>query len=184
MKFLFSNATLPGAALALLLLGSACAKKTTPDVPDTLPDLKFQFSVTGAESHDIDFTLVENVATDVYANGAYVAAADLMTINSQKYTEWILAIGANTGGVDPGLYPLNQSGPDVLAFTNVTAGTGYVSVSGSLKIIRSEKYADLPAGLAEDYFLDGEFEATLQDSETPPNVINITGTFEGLNIKK
>ena len=171
------------ATAAFLFLAAAC-DSTDPDVPDTLPDLVFRFSVTGAESHDINFTNVGNVAGTKFANGAYVAVADLLSISSQDFNVWLFGINANTGGVDPGLYPLNQGAADFMGFTNVTGATGYVSTSGSLRIISSELYAEVPGSLSEDYFCDGEFEATLVDSETPPNVINITGSFEGLNIKK
>ncbi|HPE58211.1 MAG TPA: hypothetical protein P5514_02035 [Bacteroidales bacterium] len=168
-------------ALGMVLVIS-CKKDDNNNDDDnsgsTLPDAVFSMEVTGAETHTINFTLPKNVASDYGINGAHLSSQQMLTINSTDLpSTWMYGIVAQVASIKTGTYDINAG---MSSFTT-SAGSGYLSVSGTIKITKADLYQAV--GSVDDWFIDGEFSGTYQDTNTPPNTINITGTFKGVNIK-
>lgn len=144
-----------------------------------LPDAVLTLNVSGAESHNISFTLPENVASDYAINGAHVSASQLLTINSMDLpVTWSYGIVAQVSSLQKGTYSINAG---MSSFKSPTTGAGFSSVTGTLELTKVDLYQNVAS--VDDYFIDGEFTGTYQDTNTPPNIITISGSFSGINIK-
>lgn len=167
-----------------LALTTSCSKDDSNDNDNnnnnnTLPDAVLNLEVTGAESHTITFTLPENVASNNAINGAHVSASNLLTINSSDLPiTWQYGIVANVSSLAKGTYNINAG---MSSFASPTSGTGYLSVSGTLEITEADLYQGVSS--VEDWFIDGTFTGTYQDTNNPPNTVTISGSFSGVNIK-
>lgn len=145
---------------------------------DNLPDAVFNLEITGAENHTYSFTLPENVATDNFINGAHLSSQAKMTITASDLPiTWLYGIIAEVNSMATGTYNID---PGMSSFTSST-GTGFSAVSGTLEITKASLYQSVSS--IEDWFIDGTFNGTYEDTNVPPNSVSISGSFSGVNIK-
>ncbi len=175
---------LPILLVATILIGSlfsSCNQNDNDD--DPLPDAVFNATVTGAVNQVISFTLPENVAGTEAVNGSFTSANDMFAMSAMNLAgAWQLGLfyGNNTWQI--GTYDLTGTS----GFTNPSQSqSGFLATSGSITISKSELFQGVGSGVgaADDYFIDGSFTATMESSDTPPQQIQISGTFTGINIK-
>jgi len=162
---------------------SACKKDDNNNDDDNnnggnLPDAVFNLEITGAENHTFSFTLPENVATDNSINGSHLTSQQLMTITASDLPiTWLYGIVAEVNSMATGTYNIN---PGMSSFTSST-GTGFSAVSGTLEITKASLYQSVTS--IEDWFIDGTFNGTYEDTNVPSNTITVNGSFSGVNIK-
>ncbi|NCA84670.1 MAG: hypothetical protein EOM83_03755 [Clostridia bacterium] len=167
-------------ALALTIV-SACKKSDDNDDDNNnkLPDAVFSMNVSGAESQTVNFTLPGNVASGNAINGALLSSQELFTMNASPLPiTWMLGLAAELSAIETGTYNLK---PGVSAYTSPSQTTGYIAVSGTITISKAELYQGVSS--IKDWFIDGSYTGTFQDTSTPPNQITISGSFSGINIK-
>lgn len=190
-------------ACSALLFGacmSSCKKEssntaqnpTTNSSNNALPDAVFKATVTGAQSQNIDVKLIGNTFTDHAVNGSVTSAAGLFTMSCMKNPTtsidetWNVSLLAEMPELKAGTYQMNTNDSYKGGYYNYAVSKmGYLSTSGSItitKIVDGQTVGN-SVGAGNDYFIDGSFEMTLIDTETPPNSVMITGTFSGINIK-
>jgi len=165
------------------LVFSSCSKSNDTDNDDntggTLPDAVFNMAVTGAEDYTFNFTLPANVASDHAINGTQQSSQSLylMGVSTLPVT-WQYSLAADIGSMTEGTYDIKVG---LSAFTIPEQTNSYIAISGTMTITKADLYQSVAS--TEDWFVDGTFSGTYQDSGTPPNEITITGSFSGVNIK-
>ncbi|MCF8276487.1 MAG: hypothetical protein K9J17_07115 [Flavobacteriales bacterium] len=175
---------LPTFLLATFLIGSLCSScNTDKDDDDKLPDAIFNATVTGAISQNISFTLAENMVNGTQAvNGSYTGASDMFAMSAQDIGTWQFGISYSATSFGVGTYDvLGTSG-----FSNPSlAQAGFLATSGTISISKAELYQGVGSGLggADDYFIDGSFTILMESTDTPPQQIQVSGSFTGINIK-
>ena len=174
---------IPTFLIATILIGSLFSSCNTEKDDDKLPDAVFNATVTGAISQNISFTLPENVAGTEAVNGSYSGAADLFSMNAMNLGgAWQLGVSFSSGSFGVGTYDVAASS----GFTNPSlAQTSFSATSGTISISKSELYQGVGSGLggADDYFIDGTFTILMESADTPPQQIQVSGSFTGINIK-
>lgn len=143
---------------------------------------------------DITKSMSAEVLDYLNENGSVVSAAGLFRMSCMKNPTtsvdetWNVSLGAKMQELKPGTYQMNtdNNNADIGGYYNyVVSKTGYTSTSGSIiisKVVAGQTVGN-SVGAGNDYYIDGSFEMTLVDTETPPNSVTITGTFSGINIK-
>ncbi len=167
--------------LPVLLFSITSCKTEAPTGEDPLPDLEFNLSVTGAETHDISFVLPGNMADTRAGNGSYNSPSGIFVMTFLEANVWQFGMQCMPGGVKVGTFDLSGGS----SFGNISGGTGYTAVSGTLTITEADLYQNVGSSIggADDYFISGRFEADMEDTNNPPNQIRVQGTFKGVNIK-
>jgi hypothetical protein len=188
IKIIAMKSTLPFILLALIAISNIyCGGKEDDDTPDPdQQDTKFTAQITGAETATIEFTLTDGVMDDYGISGSYSSIQDgLLQISTMELpTGFQLGFfGKKAGGFSTGTYPIAEVGGVLLGgYTSNNADAtvpGYTATSSEIIITRAELVQDV---INETYWADGNFQMTLQDQATPPNVINISGSFEHVAI--
>lgn len=169
--------------LALTLTIISSCKKSDDNNDDEnnnkLPDAVFSMNVSGAESQIVNFTLPGNVASDYAVNGALVSSQELFTMNTSTLPiTWMLGLAAEVSEMETGTYALKAGSS---AYTSPSQTTGYLAVSGTITITKADLYQSVSS--IQDWFIDGTYSGTYQDSSNPPNQVTISGSFSGINIK-
>lgn len=175
--------TLPVLIVSFLLTGAFFSSCNTTKDDDPLPDAVFNATVTGAINQVISFTLAENVAGTEAINGTHSGTTDMFAMNAMNLTgAWQLGLFYDSDSFQTGTYDLTSTS----GFNNPSQSqAGFSATSGSITISKADLFQGVGAGLggADDYFIDGSFTATMHSSETPPQEIQVSGTFTGINIK-
>jgi len=176
--------TLPTLIIATLLIGSLFSScNTDKDDDDKLPDAVFNATVAGAINQVISFTLPENVTGSEAVNGSYTSAIDLFAMSAMNLGgAWQFGVFFDSDTYGVGTYDVTTSS----GFTNPSLSqAGFLATSGTISISKSELYQGTGSGIggADDYFIDGSFTITMASSDTPPQQIQVSGTFTGINIK-
>lgn len=155
---------------------------TKDDDDDTLPDAVFNATVTGAVNQVISFTLPENVAGSEAVNGSFSSAIDLFSMNAMNLSgAWQLGLSYNNSSFGVGTYDLAGTS----GFTNPSqAQTSFLATSGSITISKADLFQGVGSGVggADTYFVDGSFTAMMESSDTPPQQVQVSGTFSGITI--
>jgi len=163
------------------LLVSSCKKtdNNTNNNNNNIPDAVFSLNVSGAESHTFNFTLKGGTATDYAVNGSQLSSQQMLTLAASSLPiTWMYNLVAEVSSMKTGTYDLKAG---MSAFTNPSQTASYLAVSGTVNITRATLYQSVSS--IEDWFIDGTFSGTYQDSSVPPNQITVSGSFSGVNIK-
>lgn len=168
--------------ITMLSIGvMSCGKKDKDNDnngDNKLPDSHFQVSITGAETHDLSFTLIEGTAGDYVINGSHSSTLNLMQITAMQLpTGWSFSIGATATSLDKGTRQMNQSEIDRSSF-NPSSTDGYISTSGSVTITKSDFFAS-SSGISI-YYIDGNFSIELENPNDPDQKITANGSFSGI----
>ena len=170
-------------ASAFMLGAVFTSCNTNKDDDDKLPDAVFNAVVTGAVSQNISFTLPENVAGTEAVNGSYSGATDMFSMLAMNLGgAWQLSLAYNSSAFQTGTYDISTN----CGFTNPSLSqAGFLATGGTITISKADLFQGVGAslGAADDYFVDGSFTTTMASSETPPQQIQVSGTFTGINIK-
>lgn len=169
--------------LAFARIGLSSCKKDNDDNDNNnnnkIPDAVFSMNVSGAESHTFNFTLPGNVASANAVSGSHQSSLNMLTMLATNLPiTWQYSLVADVSSMAKGTYDLK---PGLSAFSPPSQTTGYLAVSGSVEITKATLYQNVSN--VEDWFIDGSFSGTYQDSNTPPNTITVSGSFSGVNIK-
>jgi hypothetical protein len=169
--------------LAFAGIGLSSCKKDNDDNDNNnnnkIPDAVFSMNVSGAESHTFNFTLRGNVASANAVSGSHQSSLNMLTMLATNLPiTWQYSLVADVSSMAKGTYDLK---PGLSAFSPPSQTTGYLAVSGSVEITKATLYQNVSN--VEDWFIDGSFSGTYQDSNTPPNTITVSGSFSGVNIK-
>ena len=167
--------------LVTAIMATSCNK--TPD-EDTLPDAIFNATVSGAVNQVISFTLTENVVSGTEAvNGSHSTTTDMFSMGAMELTgAWQFGIFYNSDVFQTGTYDILE----LSGFSNPSqAQAGFSATSGSITITKADLFQGVGSGVgaADDYFVDGSFTMEMESSDVPPLVIQVSGTFTGINIK-
>ncbi len=173
--------TLPVVLSMALVIGavfSSCNTNKDDDGPFTLPDLVFSYAVTGHINQSDNWESPENSNT-LGGHGNGVISNHSTTVNgisiSGVGTNYTFAVSATTANVEPGTYTVTSA-----SFTDGT--NGFVEfVSGTLRIDAAT--INFTANGVTYYTIDGNFSVQLNDGFTPPNSINFSADFTGLNVQ-
>jgi hypothetical protein len=168
----------------LLLLGTACKKTEGPT--GEIPDLKVSLTLSqnGTTLDQIAFEGDgQMVPANSAAGGSYNDLANLFAVN---FNGGLGTIGPNfgysgdTGGVKTGSYGIGSSVLNIANFTSSTGGA-YSAIDGSFKIEQVQEYLQLAN--IEEFFIDGSVDFTMVNLADSSEVITLSGTFSGVNIK-
>lgn len=169
-------------ALATIFVNGCSKDEDTNDDNNnntSLPDAVFNMTVSGAESQTINFTLPGNVASDFAVNGSQLASAQLLTIQATSLPiTWQFGLIADVNSMATGTYAIKVG---MSSYIPPSQTTGYTATGGTLTITKATLYQSVSS--IEDWFIDGTFSGTYQDTNTPPGVVTIAGSFSGVNIK-
>jgi hypothetical protein len=161
----------------------ACAKSDKDDDNNNnnnkIPDAVFSMSVSGTESHSFSFTLDKGTATDHAINGSHLSSQQLLSVGAMTMPPtWMYNLVADVNTLATGTYNIKVQ---TSAFSNPSQTNAYLAVSGTVTITKAELYQGVSS--IKDYYIDGTFSGTYEDTNTPPNQITVTGSFSGVNIK-
>ncbi|MCF8365514.1 MAG: hypothetical protein K9H16_07025 [Bacteroidales bacterium] len=179
MKTSTFNLVLFAFALAFLMACKKDDNNNDDNNNNALPDAVFSLNVSGAESYTFNFTLPKNLASDNAINGSHQTSTKMLSMMASSLPiTWQYGLIADMNSMAKGTYNLK---PGMSSFTSPSQTTGYFAVSGTITINKAELYQSVSS--IEDWFIDGTFSGTYQDTNTPPNEVTITGSFSGVNIK-
>ncbi|MCB0756459.1 MAG: hypothetical protein H6603_05125 [Flavobacteriales bacterium] len=149
------------------------------DGPFTLPDLAFDYSVTGNINQSGSWESPQNNnELGGHDNGVicnHSTQVDGISIvgTSPTYSFNLTASAAN---VEPGTYQVTNA-----SFTDGNGGAFATPVSGTLRI--DVATINFTATGVTYYTIDGNFTSSINDGFTPPNNITFSGNFTGLNVQ-
>ena len=165
--------------IAISILYS-CKKENNPDV---LPPAKMTVSVSGDYSDQLTIDLPGNYLDTSQSgqtlNGGYSSPTDQLIIAATFDAGFGgITLISNTGGINTGTFNFVN---DQTSYNNFSIGAnGFLATSGSLVITKREYITTI--GNDKDYYLDGNFSATMVNTENPPESISISGTFSGVHV--
>ena len=148
------------------------------DGPFTLPDLTFDYSVTGHINQSDDWESPQNnpelAGHDNGVISNHSTQLDAISISGTGPT-YGFSLTAPVTNVEPGTFQLgNASFSDgINGFTTVVSGTLRIDAATINFTSTGVTY----------YTIDGNFSASINDGFTPPNNISFTGNFTGLNVQ-
>lgn len=179
-RFLF----IPMLLIAVFFVLGACKKDKVTDTPDAyqIPDLVFNGTVkkNGVLDKDISFTIpAQQPVTDYTISSSYNALSKLMVISIQEISTWIIGLNIDdVNAIKTGTFNVNGAIPS--GYNDIVTGEGGLSTAGELELTKVDLFSSI-AGY-DIYYVDGNFNMTVEDTETPPNIFEIEGTFTGVNL--
>jgi hypothetical protein len=166
--------------IVVITLLYSCKKENNPDV---IPPAKMTVSVSGDYSDQLTIDLPGNYLDTSQSgqtlNGGYSSPTDQLIIAATFDSGFGgITLISNTGGINTGTFSFVN---DQTSYNNFSIGAnGFLATSGSLVITKREYITTI--GNDKDYYLDGNFSATMVNTENPPESISISGTFSGIHV--
>ncbi len=165
-------------ALAIGAVFSSCNTNKDDDGPFVLADLTFSYAVTGHINQSANWESPENSNT-LGGHGNGVISNHSTTVNkisvSGVGSDYTFAVSADVTNVAPGTYQVSSA-----SFSDGTNGFADF-VSGTLRIDAAT--INFTANGVTYYTIDGNFSVQINDGFTPPNSINFSADFTGLNVQ-
>lgn len=170
-------------AMVAATVFTSCNQDDEDDDDSTLPDATFNATVTGAINQDLNISLPENfVSGTKVVNGSLNGSSNLFVMNAQDIGTWTFALIYNGSQLQVGTYDVAATS----AFSYPSqAQAAFSATSGTVSISKAELFQGVGSGVgaADDYFVDGTFTIQMESTDTPPQQLQISGSFSGVNIK-
>lgn len=168
--------------LLFSLLVAACSSdddNPSDPTPPANSDPTVSITITGDVNDNVSFTIPGGVVNDVSVVGSFSGAADLLSLNIMKLpTGYSFSLIGNRESFGEGDYVASGM-TGYGAYTDVAQNRIYV---GTASTITLSSFTLLQDVVQATYSASGSFTATMEDTSTPPKVIQIEGTFENITL--